>query len=115
MSEFLRAKIIFVQQRNLLTSINNRISGSIKTNTKSVTFSDDYLGADTQNSPMKNSPPHYLVQEAKDQKSKDIEWANFVLEKLNPEQLIAYCKEHGFETDGKTESEIRLALLQSRY
>jgi hypothetical protein len=64
---------------------------------------------------MKNSPPHHLVQEARAQKAKDIAWANFVLEELNPEQLIAYCKEHGFETDGKTEPEIRLALLQSRY
>jgi hypothetical protein len=80
-----------------------------------VTFCYVYSVLDPHNLPMKNSPPHYLVQEAKDQKAKDIEWANFVLEKLNPEQLIAYCKEHGFETEGKTEAEIRLALLQSRY
>jgi hypothetical protein len=80
-----------------------------------VTFCYLFFVLEQQNSPMKNSPPHYLVQEAKDQKAKDIAWANFVLEELKPEQLIAYCKEHGFETDGKTESEIRLALLQSRY
>jgi hypothetical protein len=64
---------------------------------------------------MKNSPPNHLVQEARDQKAKDIEWANFVMEKLNLEQLIAYCKEHAFETEGKTEYEMRLVLLQSRY
>jgi hypothetical protein len=64
---------------------------------------------------MKNSPPNHLVREAREQKAKDIEWANFVTEKLNLEQLIAYCKEHGFETEGKTEQEIRLTLLQSRY
>jgi hypothetical protein len=64
---------------------------------------------------MKHSPPTHLVHEARAQKAKDIEWANFVTETLNPEQLVAYCREHGFETEGKTEPEMRLALLQSRY
>jgi hypothetical protein len=64
---------------------------------------------------MKNSTPLHLLQEAKAEKAKALEWFNFVTEKLDSEQLVAYCKEHGFETEGKTESELRLALLQSRY
>jgi hypothetical protein len=80
-----------------------------------VTFCYELTFIDDHNSSMKNSPPYHLVQEAKAQKAKDIEWATFVLEKLSPEQLIAYCKEHGFETEGKTKQELRLTLLQSRY
>jgi hypothetical protein len=68
-----------------------------------------------KNKAMKDSPPIQFLKEAKAQKAKDLEWFYFVTEKLNPEQLIAYCKEHGFETEGKTEQEMRLALLQSRH
>jgi hypothetical protein len=64
---------------------------------------------------MKNSPPTHLLHEANAQKAKDLAWFNFVTEQLTPEQLIAYCKEHGFETEGKTDQEMRLALLQSKY
>jgi hypothetical protein len=64
---------------------------------------------------MKNSPPTHLLKNAKAEKAAAIKWTTFVTQELNSEQLIAYCKEHGFETEGKTEEELRLALLQSRY
>jgi hypothetical protein len=80
-----------------------------------VTFSFNWNSENCHNAVMKNSPPIHLAREAREQKAKDIEWANFVTEKLDSEQLIAYCKEHGFETEGRTEQEIRLTLLQSRY
>jgi hypothetical protein len=64
---------------------------------------------------MKNSPPTHLMKEAQAEKAAAIKWTTFVTQELNPEQLIAYCKEHGFETECKTIEEMRLALLQSRY
>jgi hypothetical protein len=64
---------------------------------------------------MKNSPPTHLLKEAQAEKTAAIKWTIFVTQELNSEQLIAYCKEHGFETEGKTEEEMRSALLQSRY
>jgi hypothetical protein len=55
------------------------------------------------------------MKEAQAEKAAAIKWTNFVTQELNSEQLIAYCKDHGFETVGKTEEEMRIALLQSRY
>jgi hypothetical protein len=67
-----------------------------------------------KNPAMKKSPPTHLLKEAQAEKAAAIKWSNFVTE-LNSEQLLAYCKEHGFDTEGKTDQEMRLALLQSKY
>jgi hypothetical protein len=80
-----------------------------------VTFYYEVLKVKWQNSLMRNSPPTHLLKDAQAQKAKDLKWFNFVTEELSFEQLVAYCKEHGFETEGKTDQEMRLALLQSRY
>jgi hypothetical protein len=64
---------------------------------------------------MKNSPPTHLLKEAQAEKAAAIKWTTFVTQELNSEQPLPIVKSMGFETEGKTEEEMRSALLQSRY
>jgi hypothetical protein len=109
------AEIVFVQQIDLLTVVNHRLSSSRHSKEVIVTLCNELSLVEGQYAPMKNSPPTHLMKEAQAEKAAAIKWTTFVTQELNLEQLITYCNKHGFETEGKTEEEMRLALLQSRY